>query len=482
MPYYERSADYASMVRLCCEMDDIPRALKVVEESQSLGAAFHLASFYEDAGRVHDAIDYYKRSEAYHHALRLAKEHQFDELLVDIALKVPDSVLTSRANPKEIAARYFEDIGDLSKAVMLYQKAGNVNKAMDLCIEGQLFDALRSIAAAVTDGNGADGLDPNVALRFADYFLEHEQYEKAVQMLIIAQQQERAMSIITDHGVALDKELAEQLTPERTDNMTASQRDRRRDVVLLLAQCLSDQQQYQLACKKYTQSGDKIKAIQCLIKAGDSKKVMHYAAKTKSREASILAANYLQSLDWHSSAEYTKAILQIHNPPPAYEQLAFFYDAMAQIEIDEYRDYDKALRALKQAFKQIKKSSAGNKQQVMLLFEQKTRLVNRFASARKLAESDPAQMIAICEALIKESNPEAGIRVGDVYALMVEYYHSISNHSEAYHVMQRMKESGIILGPYLDHAMVEGIHQALGVDGRDADEPSEELIAENIVD
>merc|ERR1719295_1332482 len=130
----------------------------------------------------------------------------------------------------------------------------------------------------------------------------------------------------------------------------------------------------------------------------------------------------------------------------------------------------------------IKKSAATNKEQVLCMFEQKMLLVNRFASARKLAESDPDQMIAICESLIKDSNPEAGIRVGDVYALMVEYYHSISNHSEAYHVIERMKESDIILGPYLDQAMVDSIHQAIGLDAQNVDEHSEELITETIVE
>merc|ERR1711933_37348 len=96
--------------------------------------------------------------------------------------------------------------------------------------------------------------------------------------------------------------------------------------------------------------------------------------------------------------------------------------------IDEYRDYDKALRALKQALKQLKKSkTTQNKNEQIAMFEQRVNLVNRFTSARKLAESDPDQMISICEGLIAESNLESAIRVGDVYALLVEYYHSVND-------------------------------------------------------
>ena len=131
-------------------------------------------------------------------------------------------------------------------------------------------------------------------------------------------------------------------------------------------------------------------------------KIIYYASN-KDKNANILAANYLQSLDWHSKPDFIKYILKFNNTAKAYEQLAFFYDGCAQIEIDDYRDYDKALRALKQAYKQINKgSNIMNKEDKLIMFQKKINFVNRFSSARKLAESDPNQMILICEELIKE--------------------------------------------------------------------------------
>ena len=55
----------------------------------------------------------------------------------------------------------------------------------------------------------------------------------------------------------------------------------------------------------------------------------------------MLAANYLQSLDWHSDGEVMKAIVQFYTKAAAVESLAAFYDSCAVIEIDEYRDYEK---------------------------------------------------------------------------------------------------------------------------------------------
>ena len=55
-----------------------------------------------------------------------------------------------------------------------------------------------------------------------------------------------------------------------------------------------------------------------------------------------MAANYLQRLDWHASPELMRHIVTFYTKAGAHDSLAAFYEACAQIEIDEYRDYDKA--------------------------------------------------------------------------------------------------------------------------------------------
>lgn len=57
-----------------------------------------------------------------------------------------------------------------------------------------------------------------------------------------------------------------------------------------------------------------------------------------------MAANYLQTLDWHSNAELMKNIINFYTKAGAHDSLAAFFEAYAQIKVDEFRDYDNALQ------------------------------------------------------------------------------------------------------------------------------------------
>ena len=52
-----------------------------------------------------------------------------------------------------------------------------------------------------------------------------------------------------------------------------------------------------------------------------------------------------QTHNWHSEPELMKKIIEFYTKAKAYKQLGMFYDACSQLEIDEFRDYDKALRS-----------------------------------------------------------------------------------------------------------------------------------------
>ena len=57
-------------------------------------------------------------------------------------------------------AEYFEERGELDKAVLLYQKCGKQKRAVDLCMSAQLFDTLQTIADGLTSDS-----DPTVLMR-----------------------------------------------------------------------------------------------------------------------------------------------------------------------------------------------------------------------------------------------------------------------------------------------------------------------------
>ena len=61
-----------------------------------------------------------------------------------------------------------------------------------------------------------------------------------------------------------------------------------------MAKCCKRQGNYHLACKKYTQAGDKVKGMKCLLRSNDMKKIVYFAGVSRNRDIYILAANYLQ--------------------------------------------------------------------------------------------------------------------------------------------------------------------------------------------
>lgn len=53
-----------------------------------------------------------------------------------------------------------------------------------------------------------------------------------------------------------------------------------------------------------------------------------------------------------------KNIIAFYSKAKAFDNLAGFFEACANVQIDEYRDYDKAAAALKQAIKHLSKSTS----------------------------------------------------------------------------------------------------------------------------
>ena len=198
---------------------------------------------------------------------------------------------------------------------------------------------------------------------------------------------------------------------------------------------------YQLAAKKYTQAGDKLKAMQALLKSGETDKIVFFANVARQPKIYILAANYMQSLDWHNDdGEIMKNIITFYTKAKAFESLSGFYESCSQValspaprclfsasilvrfrtvcslasyairstalaaaaaaaadcvcrhsyhhqvEIDEYRDYEKALAALRESLKYMVKARNANKEERCKQLQQKIYLVDRFVEARKVVK------------------------------------------------------------------------------------------------
>lgn len=67
------------------------------------------------------------------------------------------------------------------------------------------------------------------------------------------------------------------------------------------------------------------------MKSGDTEKIIFFAGVSRQREIYIMAANYLQSLDWRKDPEIMKNIISFYTKGRALDLLAGFYDACAQV-------------------------------------------------------------------------------------------------------------------------------------------------------
>jgi hypothetical protein len=101
------------------------------------------------------------------------------------------------------------------------------------------------------------------------------------------------MDLCEKYKVTMTESMAERLT-ELLPEKEADTDGQRVDILRRIADLCVSQQEYHLATKKYTQAGMKDKAMDALLKSGDTEKIIYFATVLRSKEIWIRAANYLQ--------------------------------------------------------------------------------------------------------------------------------------------------------------------------------------------
>ncbi|KAL5104623.1 hypothetical protein TcWFU_002267 [Taenia crassiceps] len=463
--YYSRVKDYISLVRVyCCEgKEEI--ALELCNETGDPAACYHLARQMEAKGDVDRAIQLFTRARAFSCAVRLAKAHNRNEHLYSLAqLGSLEDMLD--------AARHLEQREDfVEKAILLYHRAGHLNTAINLAFEKRQFGALVSITC---DDFGAD-CDPELIRKCSNFFLQNSQFSKAVEVLARGKQWLEAVKLCTEYDVALSEDLAEQLTPPPEVETSEAER---RDVLTRLGYACLSQGLYHLACKKLTQAGDRVSAMKALLRSGDTDKIIFFANVSKQRDIYNMAANYLQTLGtWRNDTAVVKLIVQFYTRAKSFSSLSSFYEACAQMEIDEYQSYEKAMGALTEAYKALSRGLAdtaatseeatGQKLEERLCsIKSQIMLCKKFVDAQLLFEDDPVDALSQCQVIVNEPKTAAIIRPGHVYAVMVKGLIAHGQYRAAYACLQEMNEK---LGDYeavaryLDKEVQNTIFRALDI-------------------
>ena len=440
--YYERAGNYRAVIKILGYRRDFGKAGEVCDATEDPAACYLYARFLEGEGDVSGALKYYNMSGRFNHAIQLGMKSGLDNMVLQMALQAEPAT-------KLGAAGYFEAKGMADRAIILYHRGGRTAKAVDLAFATESFDALRELAESL-DSN----TDPALLTRCSSFFLDHGQYDKAVSLLIAGGDMEKALQLAVDEGISITEEMAEALTPD-----ASMEGEKRKRVLASLGSVLARQGSYHLACKKYTHAGDKVTAMKCLLKSGDTERIMFFANVCRKREVYILAANYLQQADWQGNPEIRKAIITFYTKAKQNASLARFYDACASLEIDDYRNYEQAANALREG---IRVADEGPIKDGMA---SRLRWVDMFVEAR--ASGSPDEMLRACRTLLEagadDASVDAAVRAGDVYEVMIQLAMNQGDSAQAARLIQLMSDRGIDVRMYLEKALVERVVRESGV-------------------
>ncbi|CAH8461641.1 unnamed protein product [Dicrocoelium dendriticum] len=340
--YYLQATDYLSLVRVLCCMGQNERAEELCNETGDPAACYHLARQLENNGDIDQAIRLFTRAKAISSAVRLCKEHNRNDHLYSLAqLGKPEDMLE--------AAVHLESVPDYTnKAILLFNKAGYIGRAVELAFQTHQFAALQSVAGSLDDR-----IDPALLKKCAEFFVQNNQFDRAVDVLAAGKQYWEALKTCAEYNVPIADELAERLTPPATSTIPEAERV---SILVELGELCLGQGQYHMACKKFTQAGSRIAAMKALLRSGDTEKIIFFTNVSKQREIYVMAANYLQTLEeWKTNVDTMRTIVQFYTRGRALESLASFYESCAQTEIEEFGNYEKATGALTEAYKVLLK-------------------------------------------------------------------------------------------------------------------------------
>ena len=135
---------------------------------------------------------------------------------------------------------------------------------------------------------------------------------------------------------------------------------------------------------------------------GNKDRVVEFSQTCRLPELFIMAANFLQSLDWVESEELVKTIVSFYTKAKAYLSLANFYEVFANVEINEFRNYEKAIILYQESVNAIEKSKDEEDKKLTKInnLNNKIKVTKIFLQVMKALENDPDDALRMCNELL----------------------------------------------------------------------------------
>ncbi|GKT34452.1 hypothetical protein ADUPG1_007803, partial [Aduncisulcus paluster] len=465
------------------------------------GAHLSLAVLLDKYGMSADACDEYEKAGRYSRAVLCAAKAGLVGKCLSI-LQTNSSICDRVAFE---AASILEGMdGGCEAAVNVYMERDYHGRALSICFEHNMRDSLnRLVERIISQQETEEGrlviqtIEKDVLAKASEFLMTKGDVERSAGLLCAGGHHVRALKLVVEKNVKVTERLIELLTPppipklDKTKKassidqkklaMTPEEREEavkeRNEILIKLGKLAKRSQLFNTASKKYTQGGELVKAVKSLILGGNVKKVLFFAKTSKNRDVLIATANFLQTLDWRKDKLLLKSITTFYKKAKAFDHLYRFFESCADQEIDEFRNYEKAADALREAKKylqqtidrlQISKGGADveaglkKKEDAMGVLSLRIKFIGEFCELRTLAKSNPVALPSACESLLSKPNVDQALRIGDIYGLMVEFYYYRNEFSAAHQKMKEMVSKEIQLGYYVDEKMIEKVCEEVG--------------------
>jgi len=129
----------------------------------------------------------------------------------------------------------------------------------------------------------------------------------------------------------------------------------------------------------------------------------------------------------------------------------------------------------------LEKAAGDTKEMKLSTMKKRVTIIEKFVQAREaLNSNDSATAMGICDTLVDTPGVEEAIRLGDVFAQLIEHYYYKNSFQDAYKYLEKMKKKNIIVTPYLDPQIVDDIYKEVGIQAPAAKEDNDDGIDEDI--
>lgn len=457
LTHYDLCGELAESIRVLCMMGKFDEASRRAYDTEQKGAITayarllirKLPTIPKDQETLidslkRDVISLFKKANQYGPAFQFAFEQGMMQEALSLSLSAPKTALSK-------AAMKLESKGDLANAVLLYNRAGRASRALTLCLDNNLLDTLEEISGTIHLG-----CDPNVLTRCAEFFSQESKWEKAAFFYAIAENFEKTLSILESHNAHLPRSLLDELTQsERLINDSEKSKQ--------IATICEHQGAYIIAAQIWSTIGDHISAMRSIIKDGDSDKVIRYANKLKRMDAFIAAADFIATTNPRDNEPLFATAIQFYQRAGAYDRIAKFLESTAHNEIDEFKDYHKALDLIRKAHQTMAKTEMTLEREAVVEKQlQKIRWIEMYLEATICITSDPVRMQSLCNELLQTPGVETCLRIEDIYILLVQYFVYNKNFSQAYTILDNLKRNGVDLKWFMDTNVIQNIYRAAG--------------------